>query len=190
MQSQHIQPSIQKLKDITSVHLNIPRLVKEWSKLTSNSSPGIISEELQIQQSTTTTRPPTQDLVPTSLLLVAMRERNMNMFEREIILGQFLQAENVGILRRILRPRTFFNQRCSNLGSKISLCERTHHKTNAIIPWRIHHLQDMSQSSAQRIKEGRIIPSKIRCVERSTVTWYPASMSALHVVGVTVCQIS
>lgn len=47
----------------------------------------------------------------------------------------------------------------------------------------------VSQSISQlfRLRSGTrsIAPSKIRCLERSTVTWYPASRSALQVVGVT-----
>jgi hypothetical protein len=86
--------------------------------LTGHSPPRIIREKLQIQQGTTAARPPAQNLVPPGLLLVAMRERNMDMLEREIVLGELLQAQDAGVLGRV-HPGAFFNQRRANLRSLV-----------------------------------------------------------------------
>lgn len=72
--------------------------------ITGNSTTSIISEKLQIQKSSTTTRPAAQNLLPASLPLVAMRKGDVDVLERKVVLGELLQAENVCVLGRILNP--------------------------------------------------------------------------------------
>ena len=82
---------------------------------TSHSSSSIIREELQVQQSSTPTRPPAKNLLPAALLLVAVRKGDVDMLQREVLLGQFFQTQDVGILRGILHPRTFVDKGRSDL---------------------------------------------------------------------------
>jgi hypothetical protein len=48
-----------------------------------NTSRSVVNEEFKIEKGSTTTREPGEDLLPSSLLLVAMGELNMDMFERD-----------------------------------------------------------------------------------------------------------
>ena len=82
---------------------------------TSHSPPSIIREELQVQQRSTPTRPPAKNLLPAPLLLVAVRKGDVDMLQREVLLGQLLQAQDVGILRGIFHPRTFVDKCRSDL---------------------------------------------------------------------------
>lgn len=81
---------------------------------TSNSPPSIIRQKLQVQKRTTPMRPPAQNLLPTTLLLVAVRKGDMDVLQREILFRQFLQTQDVSVLWR-LDPRTFIGESRSNL---------------------------------------------------------------------------
>jgi hypothetical protein len=49
------------------------------------------------------------------LLLVAVCEGNVNVLEGEVLLREFLEAENIGVLGGILHPRSFFDERSADL---------------------------------------------------------------------------
>jgi len=49
------------------------------------------------------------------LLLVAVRKGNVNVLEREVLLGELLEPENISVLRGILDPRTFLDKRSPDL---------------------------------------------------------------------------
>jgi hypothetical protein len=49
------------------------------------------------------------------LLLVAVCEGNVNVLEREFLLRELLEAENIGVLGGILHPRSFFDERSADL---------------------------------------------------------------------------
>jgi hypothetical protein len=40
---------------------------------------------------------------------------DVDVLQREVVLGQLLEAQNDGVLRRILDPGTFLDKRSSNL---------------------------------------------------------------------------
>lgn len=71
---------------------------------TSNPSPLLISQKLQIQQCTTSAGPATEHLLPPGLLLVAMRKGDVYMFERKVVFGEFLEAEDVCIFGCVFDP--------------------------------------------------------------------------------------
>lgn len=96
----------------------------EKSLLTSNSPPRIVGEELEVQQGTTAARPPAQNLLPASLLLVAVREGDVDMLQREVRLGQLLETQDVGILGSILLPGAFLDERRSDLCQTIKISSR------------------------------------------------------------------
>jgi hypothetical protein len=54
----------------------------------SNATANVVGEELKVKQQTLATRPTAQDLVPTTLLLVAVSKCDVNMLQREIILRE------------------------------------------------------------------------------------------------------
>lgn len=81
----------------------------------SNTAANVISEELQVEQETLSTGPAAQDLLPATLLLVAVRESDVDVLEGEVILGEFLQTQNDGILGRILDPRSLLDERGTDL---------------------------------------------------------------------------
>jgi hypothetical protein len=81
----------------------------------SNTTANVISEELQVEQETLSPGPAAQDLLPAALLLVAVGESDVDMLEREVVLGELLQTQNDGILRRILDPRSLLDERGANL---------------------------------------------------------------------------
>lgn len=81
----------------------------------SNPATCVISEELQVQQKTVSAGPAAQDLLPTTLLLVAMGKCDVDMLKGEVILRQLLEAENNGVLGRILDPRSLLDERSTNL---------------------------------------------------------------------------
>lgn len=81
----------------------------------SNATANIISEELQIKQETLATRPAAQDLIPATLLLVAVGKSDVNMLQREIILRKLLQTQDDGILGGVLNPRALGDKRSSDL---------------------------------------------------------------------------
>ncbi len=70
----------------------------------SNTATGLVGKELQVQQETLTTVPAAQDILPATLLLVAMGKSNMDVLQREIIFGQLLEAQDNGVLGGILDP--------------------------------------------------------------------------------------
>lgn len=80
-----------------------------------NAAACIVSEELQVQQETVAPGPAAQDLLPTTLLLVAVGECDVDMLEGEVILRQLLEAEDNRVLGRILDPRSLLDKRSTNL---------------------------------------------------------------------------
>jgi hypothetical protein len=48
-------------------------------------------------------------------LLVAVGESDVDVLEREVILRELLQTQNDGVLGRILDPRSFLDERGTNL---------------------------------------------------------------------------
>lgn len=48
----------------------------------------------------------------------------MNVFQREIVVGEFLQTENVRVLRSVLDPRAFINEASTDLSTRnlMSVC--------------------------------------------------------------------
>jgi hypothetical protein len=70
----------------------------------SNTATRLVGEELQVQQETLTTRPAAQNILPATLLLEAMGKSDVDMLQREIILGQLLETQDNGVLGRILDP--------------------------------------------------------------------------------------
>lgn len=70
----------------------------------SNTATGLVGKELQVQQETLTTVPAAQDILPATLLLVAVGKSNMDVLQREIIFGQLLEAQDNGVLGGILDP--------------------------------------------------------------------------------------
>lgn len=81
----------------------------------SNTTTRLVGKELQIQQETLTTRPAAQDILPATLLLVAVRESDVDVLQGEVILGQLLETQDNGILGRILDPRALLNEGSSDL---------------------------------------------------------------------------
>jgi hypothetical protein len=81
----------------------------------SNATANIIGEEFQIKQQTLATGPAAQNLIPTTLLLVAVGKGDVNMLQREIILRKLLQAQDDGILGGVLNPRALSDKRSSDL---------------------------------------------------------------------------
>lgn len=81
--------------------------------------------------------------------------------------------------------RTFVNS-----SSVINHCQRGPARHVKKFQWFNSMQMQPVQLSLGRVVIGLDLPSKIRWVERSTVTSYPASMRALQVVGVTVDGIS
>lgn len=156
----------------------------------SNTAANVISEELKVEQEALSTGPAAQNLIPATLLLVTVGESDVDVLEGEVILGELLQTQNDGILRRILDPRSLLDERGTDL---------YYSELRAV------QLKDQGDEVGANLGKflvcpmlGRVrvangediehIPSKIRCVERSTVTSYPASINALQVVGVTACS--
>lgn len=82
---------------------------------TGNTPASLVSEEFQVQQGTPTAGPATQHFLPSGLLLIAVRKRNMDVFQREIVVGKFFQAENVRVLGSILDPRPFIDEAGADL---------------------------------------------------------------------------
>lgn len=70
----------------------------------SNTTTRLVGEELQIQQETLTTRPAAQNILPATLLLEAVGKSDMDVLQREIILGQLLETQDNSVLGRILDP--------------------------------------------------------------------------------------
>lgn len=70
----------------------------------SNTATRLVGKELQVQQETLTTVPAAQDILPATLLLVAVGKSNMDVLQREIIFGQLLEAQDNGVLGSILDP--------------------------------------------------------------------------------------
>jgi len=81
----------------------------------SHTAANIISEELQVEQEAISARPPAQHTFPATLLLVAVGESDVDVLEREVILGEFLQTQNDGVLGRILDPRSFLDETGTDL---------------------------------------------------------------------------
>lgn len=70
----------------------------------SNTATRLVGKELQVQQEALTTIPAAQDILPATLLLVAVGKSDMDVFQRKIILGQLLESQDNGVLGRILDP--------------------------------------------------------------------------------------
>jgi hypothetical protein len=70
----------------------------------SNTATRLVGKELQVQQETLTTVPAAQDILPATLLLVTVGKSDVDVLQREIILGQLLEAQDNGVLRGILDP--------------------------------------------------------------------------------------
>ena len=70
----------------------------------SNTATRLVGKELQVQQETLTTVPAAQDILPATLLLVAVGKSNMDVLQREIIFGQLLEAQDNGVPGGILDP--------------------------------------------------------------------------------------
>lgn len=70
----------------------------------SNTTANVISEELKVKEKTLSARPAAQDLVPATLLLVAVGKCDVDVLQREVIFGKFLQTQDNGILGGILDP--------------------------------------------------------------------------------------
>lgn len=70
----------------------------------SNTATRLVGKELQVQQEALTTVPAAQDILPATLLLVAVGKSNMDVLQREIIFGQLLEAQDNGVLGGILDP--------------------------------------------------------------------------------------
>lgn len=81
----------------------------------SNTTARLVGKELQIQQETLTTRPAAQDILPATLLLVAVGESDVDVLQREVVLGKLLETQDNGVLGRILDPRALLNKGSSNL---------------------------------------------------------------------------
>ena len=81
----------------------------------SNTAANVISEELKVEQETLSTGPTAQNLFPATLLLVTVGESDVDVLEGEVILGELLQTQNDGILRRILDPRSLLDKRGTDL---------------------------------------------------------------------------
>lgn len=111
----------------------------------SNATANIIGEELQIKQQTLTTGPAAQNLIPTTLLLVAVGKSDVDMLQREIILRKLLQAQNDSILGGVLNPRALGDKRSSDLYSmdfvRIVAIVKGRHWAETGEPWRIPHLK-------------------------------------------------
>lgn len=111
----------------------------------SNATADIIGKELQVKQETVTTGPAAQNLFPATLLLVAVGKSNMDVLEREVILGKFLQTQDDGVLGGVRDPRALGNKGSSYLYPMAQI------RTPAIVqrrewvkesgPWRIPHLE-------------------------------------------------
>lgn len=87
------------------------------SRETEGSDPAarLVGKEFQVQQETLTTRPAAQDILPATLLLVAVGESDVDVLQGEVILGQLLETQDNGILGRILDPRALLNEGSSDL---------------------------------------------------------------------------
>jgi hypothetical protein len=70
----------------------------------SNTAARLVGEELKIQQETLTTRPATQDILPATLLLEAVGKSDVDVLQREVVLGKLLETQDDGVLGRILDP--------------------------------------------------------------------------------------
>jgi hypothetical protein len=81
----------------------------------SNPAARLVGKELQVQQETLTTMPAAQDILPATLLLVAVGESDVDVLEGEVILGQLLETQDNGVLGRILDPRALLNEGSSDL---------------------------------------------------------------------------
>ena len=81
----------------------------------SHTATNVIREELQVEQEAVSARPAAQNLLPTALLLVAVGESDVHVFEGEVILRELLQTQNDGVLGRVLDPRSFLDERGTDL---------------------------------------------------------------------------
>jgi hypothetical protein len=71
---------------------------------TGYSASSVICEEFQVQEGAASAGPPAENLLPTRLLLVAVRKGDVNVLEGEIVFGKLLQAQYIGIFRCVLNP--------------------------------------------------------------------------------------
>lgn len=106
------KPKAANERDLSNLN---PFISQKRCILTSNTTAHIISEELQVQQKTISARPPAQNLLPATLLLVAVSESDVDMLQREFLFRQLLQTQNDSVLGRILDPRAFRNERSTDL---------------------------------------------------------------------------
>lgn len=70
----------------------------------SDTAANVISEELKVKEKPLSAGPAAQDLVPATLLLVAVGKCDVDVLQREVIFGKFLQTQDNGILGGILDP--------------------------------------------------------------------------------------
>jgi hypothetical protein len=83
--------------------------------LTSNTTSRVISEELQVKECALAARPAAQHLLPATLLLEAVGKSDVDVLQREVILGKLLETQNDSILGGILDPGTFRDERSTDL---------------------------------------------------------------------------
>lgn len=81
----------------------------------SDTAANLIGQEFQIQQETLAAGPAAQNALPTTLLLVAVGESDVDVFEGEFLLGELLQTENDSVLGGIGDPGAFGNERGTDL---------------------------------------------------------------------------
>lgn len=80
-----------------------------------NAAASVVSEELQVQQETVAAEPAAQNLLPPTLLFVAVGECDVDMLKREVILRQLLETKDNGVIGRIPCPRSFLDKRSTDL---------------------------------------------------------------------------
>lgn len=81
----------------------------------SDTTANLISQELQVQQETLAAGPAAENTLPTTLLLVAVGESDVDVLEGELLLGELLQTQDDGVLGGIGDPGALSNERSTNL---------------------------------------------------------------------------
>jgi hypothetical protein len=70
----------------------------------SDTAANFIGKELQVKEKTIATVPAAQDVLPATLLLVAVGESDVDVLQGEVLLGQLLETQDNSILGSILHP--------------------------------------------------------------------------------------
>jgi hypothetical protein len=136
-----------------------------------NTTSGLILEELQVVKSSVTVGETGQDIGPTSLVLVAVCELDVGVDKGEGVLGELLQSED-DVVGGGAGPGSFGEE-----GASDAMRESAGVRRSCGMP-------DDTLEERGNTYAANSSSSKMRWVERSTRTSYPASRRALAVVGV------